>query len=966
MARDEAYRGAEQLIAQARRERAIYLSLYAARLTEVPESIVDLTELRMLNLSRNKLISLPESIGKMQSLEQLSVFGNQLRCLPDSIAKLAKLESLWLGTGDPGNPLGRMPTCLRQLKKLISLGIAGCELTSLPPWLGELTELEHLSLEDNHLTDLPASLGQLSKLRKLDLDGNPLNPDLAAAHKQGTRPVLQFLRERAAGEVVLHEAKLVLVGEGAVGKSTLLGALRGDEWVENRDSTHGVEIKTVQMTDPDSGTELKLNGWDFGGQTVYRPTHQLFFSAPAVYLVVWKPREGVQQNFVEFWIKLIKHRAGPDAKILVVATHGGPKQRQPDIDQQEIRDKFGADTVLGFFHVDSKPDDTTGVAENIGELKEEIARVAASLPEMGRKVPAKWQRVRQGLTETKKAYLPYDEFLSVCAEHEMNADQAGLFVAVSHTLGHLIHYGYDTQLRDIVILKPDWLAKALSFVLDDKETREKHGLVDKKHLSSLWNDPERSEDDRYAKPLHDVFTRLMARFDLSYRVVDPSRDEQSDTILVAQLVPDTKPENLPDWGEQPQTGDRQQVQICRIVERQSGNTATAEGLFYQLIVRLHKYSLGRSYYEDSVHWQRGLMLDDDYNGRALMELSGNDVRITVRAAYPEFFLFELTKEVKWLVEDFWDGLRCDIMVPCIKPCGLEKPGHGMFEVQKLIEATIQEQPKFPCIVSGCNQWQDIGLLMRNAPAVRPPPEEILADQIGDVQKQLHAIRHHLKIKDSKDLKRFLALNKNQRRLMSQVDERFEALMHTYTDEAKDGPRLFSLVPVEPGFFDRPQWIAEKFRLTLWCEHARQPLPALNKKGDKRGVYDLNMTREWLVKAGPFLKVLSETLSLVLPVATSATKFALPDATFHAIEKQLELGQKSIESVLKGGKAAVDWAGQTDDLPSERGESIRAHGGILRELHAMLREKDPGFGGLVRVQNKRREFLWVHPRFVDEY
>ena len=35
-------------------------------------------------------------------------------------------------------------------------------------------------------------------------------------------------------------------------------------------------------------------------------------------------------------------------------------------------------------------------------------------------------------------------------------------------------------------------------------------------------------------------------------------------------------------------------------------------LFYQLIVRLHKYSLGRVRYADSVHWQRGLVLDDDY------------------------------------------------------------------------------------------------------------------------------------------------------------------------------------------------------------------------------------------------------------------------------------------------------------------------------------------------------------------
>jgi acetyl esterase/lipase len=43
-----------------------------------------------------------------------------------------------------------------------------------------------------------------------------------------------------------------------------------------------------------------------------------------------------QQGFVKEWIKLVKHRE-PEAKILVVATHGGPKERQPDIDPPPAR-----------------------------------------------------------------------------------------------------------------------------------------------------------------------------------------------------------------------------------------------------------------------------------------------------------------------------------------------------------------------------------------------------------------------------------------------------------------------------------------------------------------------------------------------------------------------------------------------------------------------------------------------------
>ena len=53
----------------------------------------------------------------------------------------------------------------------------------------------------------------------------------------------------------------------------------------------------------------------------------------------------------------------------------------------------------------------------------------------------------------------------------MDEEEARLFVAVSRRLGHLIHYEHDPVLQDIVVLKPDWLATAVSFVLDDKATR---------------------------------------------------------------------------------------------------------------------------------------------------------------------------------------------------------------------------------------------------------------------------------------------------------------------------------------------------------------------------------------------------------------------------------------------------------------------------------------------------------------
>ncbi len=42
----------------------------------------------------------------------------------------------------------------------------------------------------------------------------------------------------------------------------------------------------------------------------------------------------------------------------------------------------------------------------------------------------------------------------------------------------------------------------------------------------------------------------------------------------------------------------------------------------------------------------------------------------------------------------------------------------------------------------------------------------------------------------------LVLDQNLRRIMSKVEDAFRGLMPTMTDEGKEGPRLFSLGPVD--------------------------------------------------------------------------------------------------------------------------------------------------------------------------
>jgi len=214
--------------------------------------------------------------------------------------------------------------------------------------------------------------------------------------------------------------------------------------------------------------------------------------------------------------------------------------------------------------------------------------------------------------------------------------------------------------------------------------------------------------------------------------------------------------------------------------------------------------------------------------------------------------------------------------------------------------------------------------------------------------------------------RFDSLDASQKELLSKAETSYNNLIKVFTDEAKEGPRLFSLVPVERSGFNPKQWTSAKFKLILWCEHSRWPLPILNGKHSDKGVYELELTREWFKKAAPVLKAVTSTLSLVLPIASSAVKLVMDENVYKAIENELNFGKDVIDGVLSGAEKTEIFTNTGDSVDLQHGTSLRAENASLRELHALLKAKDPGFGGLVRVMNKRQEFLWVHERFAGEY
>jgi internalin A len=172
MAKDKAYQQAEAKIEAALRSGAKELALCDnwPGLTELPESLSQLTALQSLNLSYNQLTALPESLGQLTALQSLDISENQLTALPESLSQLTALQSLNLSS----NQLTALPESLGQLTALQSLDLSNNLLTALPELLGQLTELKSLDLYTNKLVHLAECVVELKQLNSLMLADNPI------------------------------------------------------------------------------------------------------------------------------------------------------------------------------------------------------------------------------------------------------------------------------------------------------------------------------------------------------------------------------------------------------------------------------------------------------------------------------------------------------------------------------------------------------------------------------------------------------------------------------------------------------------------------------------------------------------------------------------------------------------------------------------------------------------------------
>ncbi|MEH2179068.1 COR domain-containing protein [Nostoc sp.] len=608
-----------QIIEQAARDKVTKLDLSGKGLTTLPLEIVKLTNLQTLNLYNNQLSSLPAEIGQLTNLQTLNLVGNQLSSLPPEFGQLTNLQTLYLNS----NQLSSLPPEFGQLTNLQFLYLGSNQLSSLPLEFGQLTKLQTLYLYNNQLSSLPPEFGQLIKLQILNLSSNPLESPPPEIITKGFKAILDFCRQQLEQETDrLYEAKLIIVGEGGAGKTTLAKKIQDNQYTLQQDenTTEGIDVIQWKFL-LDNNREFQVNIWDFGGQEIYHATHQFFLTKRSLYALVADTRK--EDTDFYYWLNVVELLSG-NSPLLIVKNE--KQERKREINEPELRREF----------INFKETLTTNLATDRGlpEILNKIKHYITNLPHVGIELPKTWVKVREALEGNSREYISLEEYLNICEQHGFIKQEDKLqFSGYLHDLGVCLHFQDDDFLIKTVILKPTWGTDAVYKVLDNPQVIQNLGKFDRNDLKNIWH------ENKYAN-MRPELLRLMMKFKLCYEI--PSCPG---TYIAPQLLSVNQPDF--NWDESNNLILRYKYDFM------------PKGILTRFIVEMHS-----DIEQQTLVWKTGVVLAKDQTRAEVIEhYNQREIKVRVAGKNKKERLAVIIHELE-KIHNSYERLQYQTLVPC--------------------------------------------------------------------------------------------------------------------------------------------------------------------------------------------------------------------------------------------------------------------------------------------------------------
>jgi small GTP-binding protein len=357
-----------------------------------------------------------------------------------------------------------------------------------------------------------------------------------------------FSEAESSGNLsALNEAKLLVVGNEAVGKTSLVNYLIDDTPCDpNEKKTPGIRhrerIETKQWSMDES--PVRLNVWDFGGQEMMHGTHRYFLTARSIYLLVLEDRREDNPPVVR-WMRVISSLAA-DSPVIILINKSDEGKQALRLDETSLMREYPQIVTI----LRTSCEDTEWARSSVSTLRETISDLLLkdrSLDHVRTEIPSSWLAVKKEITHWAKAVsvLELDAFRKICVDEsvvgqdpiEEPAEQDALLRQL-HELGVVVAHGLERDApaaqRAISLLDPNWLTGAIYTVLTSAKLFETGGEFEQSDLSE-WLDPE-----IYPVERHEFILSMMRHPSVSLCFRLPGDRERF-------LAPEALPRNTPDY-----------------------------------------------------------------------------------------------------------------------------------------------------------------------------------------------------------------------------------------------------------------------------------------------------------------------------------------------------------------------------------------------------------------------------------
>lgn len=400
-------------------------------------------------------------------------------------------------------------------------------------------------------------------LQTSDLEDPPLE-----IISKGREAISTYFSERSSGSLPLNELKVLLVGNGSAGKTSLVKRMLKEDFDPEESQTHGINIRTW-YTNTDTGKEAKLNFWDFGGQEIMHATHQFFLSKRSVYILVL---DGRKEEDPEYWLQHIESFGG-DSPIMIVLNKID-EHPSFDVNRRFLMGKYAG--IIDFFKV------SCATGAGISEFTRRLSAELDYVPMLQTLWPRDWFKVKQRLEKLGTSYISLNEYQALCGEENVDeVKNQDLLVDFLNDLGVVLHFK-DMELLDTHVLDPRWVTEAVYRIINSELLAKQKGILRLNQLGDALK-PRTSESCVYLPDKYRYIVDLMLKFELCYRL-----DKHS--ILVPDLLDIQEPAIV----------FEHQDELRFVFEY----TYLPKSIMPRFIVRMHKDIKG------GVRWRTGVLLEE--------------------------------------------------------------------------------------------------------------------------------------------------------------------------------------------------------------------------------------------------------------------------------------------------------------------------------------------------------------------